>query len=137
MTIRGEGNAGIRKGSHGNLIVYFEEKEHEYFIRNENDILLDLHISPTEAVLGTKVEVPTLSTKVELSIPPGTQPGKMLRLKNKGLPHLHGVGKGDQIVRIRVDIPTIIGGKEKQLYSELSELEGKNRNPQRRYSKIR
>jgi len=136
LTMRGEGNAGVRKGPRGDLIVIFEEKNHVMFIRNNDDIFVNLHISAAEAVLGTELEIPTLNGRVRLTIPPGTQPGKMLRLKNKGIPHLHHTGRGDQIVRIEVDIPKNISGSEKKLYKDLVELEQKRGLKFARFSKI-
>jgi len=137
LTMHGEGNAGARKGSHGDLIVVFEEKPHEYFTREGDDIYLDLHIMPSEAVLGTEIVVPTLTGKVSLTIPPGTQPSKVLRLKNKGLPHLQHPGRGDMMVRIQVKIPEKVSSKELDLYRELLKFESKKIKTENRYSKIR
>ncbi|MFH1213738.1 MAG: molecular chaperone DnaJ [Candidatus Neomarinimicrobiota bacterium] len=137
LTMHDEGNAGIRKGSRGDLIVIFEERQHEYFVRNEDDIYIDLHVAPAEAVLGAEIEVPTLNGRVNLSIPSGTQPGKMLRLKHKGLPHLQHSGHGDMIVRIQIDIPEKASLKELEIYRELLKSEVKKFKPENRYSKIR
>ena len=125
LTMRDEGNAGIRKSPRGNLIVIFDEKPHDIFIRNEDDVFVNLHITTAEAVLGTDLEIPTLNGRVRLAIPSGTQPGKMLRLRHKGIHHLHHSGKGDQIVRIKVDIPVNPGSQEKKLYRELIDIEQK------------
>lgn len=137
LTMRGEGNAGIRNGPRGDLIAVFEEKEHSYFIRNEDNIFVNLHITPSEAVLGTDVEVPTLNGRVRLSIPGGTQPGKLLRMKGKGISHLNRSGRGDEIVRVQVEIPGTVSGKEKKLYRELAEIEDRKGVRDRRYSKIK
>ena len=136
MTMNSEGNVGSRKGPRGDLIVIFDEREHDIFIRNEDNIFVNLHISTAEAVLGTDVEIPTLNGRVKLTIPSGTQSGKMLRLKQKGIPHLHHHGRGDQIVRVRVDIPKTPGGSEKKLYREILEIEKKQRSVLNRFSKI-
>jgi len=136
LTLQGEGNAGIRKGPRGDLIVILEEKSHEFFVRHNDDIVVNLHISSAEAVLGTELEIPTLNGRVRLVIPSGTQPGKMLRLKNKGISHLHRSGRGDQIVRIQVDIPPNPGSHEKKLYQEILDLEQKHRYRNVRFSKI-
>ncbi len=136
ITMRGEGNAGVRNGPRGDLIVFFEQEEHEYFIRKADDILIDMHITPAEAVLGTKIKVPTLNGKVNLEIPSGIQPYKMLRLKNKGIPHLHGSGRGDQLVRIQVNIPKDLDNKEKSLYKNLLQNED-NITAKQRFSKIK
>jgi len=136
LTMHGEGNAGTHQGSRGDLIVIFEEKPHEYFVRNEDDIYIDLHIMPSEAVLGTEMVVPTLNGRVNLTIPPGTQSGKILRLKNKGLPHLQHPGKGDMMVRVQIEIPEKASGKEMDLYRELIKTESKKMRAENRYSKI-
>ena len=136
-TIHGGGNAGYRKGVNGDLIVIFEEKPHEFFIRNEDDVLIDLWILPSEAVLGAEIEVPTLSGRVNLMIPSGTQPGKLLRLKHKGIPHLNHSGRGDQIVRIQIRVPDNLTEKEKEMYREIGRFEMKKIHKESRYSKIR
>jgi molecular chaperone DnaJ len=123
MTMRGEGNAGIRNGLKGDLIITFEEVPHEYFVRNGDNVFIDMHITPAEALLGTEVEVPTLNGRANLLIPRGIQPSKMLRMRNKGIPHLHGTGRGDLIVRILVEIPTNPSKKEQTLYEELLRTE--------------
>ncbi|MDD5230572.1 MAG: molecular chaperone DnaJ [Candidatus Marinimicrobia bacterium] len=137
LTMHGEGNAAPRKGSRGDLIVIFEEKPHEFFVRSEDDIYIDLHIMPSEAVLGTEMVIPTLNGRVNLTIPSGTQPDKILRLKNKGLPHLQRGGKGDMMVRVQVEIPEKASGKELDLYRELLKMESKKMRAENRYSKIR
>lgn len=136
LTMRDEGNAGIRKSPRGNLIVIFDEKPHDIFIRNEDDVFVNLHITIAEAVLGTDLEIPTLNGRVRLVIPPGTQSGKMLRLRHKGIHHLHHSGKGDQIVRIKVDIPVNPGSQEKKLYQDLIDIERKRDRKLSRFSKI-
>ncbi len=137
LTMRSEGNVGIRGGSRGDLIVIFNEKPHEYFVRNDDDVFVDVYITPSEAVLGAEVEVPTLNGRVKLSVPHGTQPGKLLRLNNKGIPHLHRSGRGDQIVRVQVNIPEKISGQERNLYKELSKIESKAFKNNVRYGKIK
>lgn len=105
ITLRGQGNAGIRGGEAGNLIVLIDEEEHEYFERDENDIYYDLVLSVPDAILGKQVEVPTLKGKAKIKIEPGTQPGKLLRMKEKGIRGLHNSGTGDQYIRLNVYIP--------------------------------
>ncbi len=121
MTMRGEGNAGKREGQPGDLIVVFEEIPHDYFIRNNDDIIYDLHISFPESVLGIEVDVPTLKGKAKLKIDPGTQPGKLLRMRDKGIKHLNESGYGDQLVKINIDIPKKVTTREKEILKELSE----------------
>lgn len=122
MTMRGEGNAGRKEGTPGDLIVVFEEIPHQYFIRNNDDIVYELFISYPEAVMGSEVEVPTLKGKAKLKIDPGTQPGKMLRMRDKGIRHLNEAGYGDQLVKINIEVPKKITSKEKEILKELSEL---------------
>lgn len=121
MTMRGEGNAGKRGGQSGDLLVVFKEEEHEYFVREDDDIVYDLTITFPEAVLGTEVDVPTLAGKARLKIDPGTPSGKLLKMRDKGIKHLNHSGNGDQIVRIQVNIPKKLSNKEKELLKELAE----------------
>jgi len=124
MTLRGEGNSGKRGGQPGDLQVVFNEIPHEYFVRDGDDIIYDLHISIPDAILGTEVDAPTLTGKARLKIDPGTQFGKLLKMTNKGIKHLNQGGYGDQIVRINIDIPKKISVKEKELLKELSAMPG-------------
>jgi molecular chaperone DnaJ len=121
MTLGGKGNAGKRGGQSGNIIVIFKEEEHKYFMREDDDIIYELSISFPEAALGTEVDVPTLHSKARLKIDAGTQSGKLLKMRDKGIKHLNQSGKGDQIVRVNVNIPKKINNKEKELLKELSE----------------
>ncbi len=122
MTIRGEGNAGKRGGQPGDIIVVFHEIDHEYFIRDNDDIIYDLLISYPEAALGSEVEVPTLNGKAKLKIDPGTQPGKLLKMRDKGIKHLNHSGSGDQIVRINIQVPKKVTPKERELLHELLDM---------------
>ncbi len=119
LTLRGEGNAGRRGGPSGDLIVVIEEARHEHFKRNGDDIIYELELSFPEAALGTEVEVPTLTGRAKLKIEAGIQSGKILRMRDKGLPHLNGYGRGDQLVSITIFTPTKLSGKDKELLKEL------------------
>ncbi|MCJ7554033.1 MAG: molecular chaperone DnaJ [Ignavibacteriaceae bacterium] len=121
MSLRGEGNSGKRGGSPGDIIVVFKEQEHEYFIREDNDIIYNLFISFPEAVLGAEVDVPTLNGKARLKIDPGTPNGKFLKMTGKGIKHLNHAGYGDQIVKINIDVPKKLTSQEKELLKELME----------------
>jgi len=121
MTIRGEGNAGKRGGPSGDIIVIFKEQEHDYFLREEDDIIYDLSITFPEAVIGTEVDVPTLVGKARLKIDSGTPSGKLLKMRDKGIKHLNHSGSGDQIVRVIVNIPKKLNHKERELLKELAE----------------
>jgi len=122
MTLRGEGNSGKRNGSNGDIIVVFQEIPHEYFVREGDDILYDLFVTFPDAVLGTEIEVPTLNGKALLKIEPGIQPGKLLKMSNKGIKHVNQSGSGDQIVRVNVEVPRKVSSKEKEMLKELSKM---------------
>lgn len=122
MTMRGEGNSGRRGGPAGDLVVVFEEIPHEYFVRNNDDIIYELFINYPDAVLGSEVDVPTLKGKAKLKIDPGTPPGKLLRMRDKGIRHLNEAGYGDQLVKVNIDVPRKVNSKEKELLKELANL---------------
>jgi molecular chaperone DnaJ len=124
MTLRGHGDTGVRGGPAGDLIVTFAEKPHPAFERHGSDIVSDLPIHPHQAVLGAKVDVPTLGGKVRVDIPPGIQSGKLLRLRGRGLPGLGGHESGDQLVRVFVVIPSKLTVEERKLYEELARATG-------------
>jgi molecular chaperone DnaJ len=119
IPLRGEGNAGRRGGPHGDILVVIEEEPHPVFIRNGDDVVLDLLVSFPEAALGADVEVPTLTGRAKLKIEPGTQSGRILRMREKGIPHLNKFGKGDQLVRVNVWVPTSLSAQDKQLLKQL------------------
>jgi molecular chaperone DnaJ len=123
ITLRGQGNAGLRGGPAGDLIVLIEEEEHKYFEREGNNIIYDLRISIPQAILGSEVEVPTLKGKAKLKIDAGTQPGKLLRMREKGIISLNGNGTGDQYVRVNVYIPGKLSSQEEKLIRELEKSE--------------
>jgi len=122
MTMRGEGNAGKRGGPAGSIIVVFQEQPHDYFIREEEDIIYNLFITYPEAVLGADVEVPTLNGKAMLKIDPGTQPGKMLKMRSKGLGRLNSNGSGDQLVKVNIAVPKKVNAKEKEMMNQLAQM---------------
>lgn len=122
IPLRGKGNAGRHGGPNGDLIVLLEEREHKQFIRNGNDVVFDLMISYPQAALGAEIEVPVLNGSAAVTIEPGTQPGTLLRMRNKGIPHLHSERKGDQIVRVNVHIPTRLSDDERRILEQLSEM---------------
>lgn len=119
ISLRGKGNAGIRGGSPGDLIVVIEQKPHPEFIRDGDDIYYYLLLSFPDAVLGTKVEVPTLYGKETIKIDSGTQPGTRITLPQKGIPHLNQYGKGNQIIIVNIFVPNHLNSKEKQILKEL------------------
>jgi len=125
LTLRGEGNVGKRGGPAGDLFVIIEEKDHGLFERHGDDVLYELKVGFSQLVLGDEIEVPTLTGKVMLKIPKGTQASKVFRLKGKGIPHLNHYGTGDELVRIRVETPKELSKEEKELFKKLAELEKK------------
>jgi molecular chaperone DnaJ len=130
VRLEGQGEAGMYGGPPGNLYVVLHVQPHPYFQREDSDILLELPINIVQAALGDEVEVPTLDGPQKLVIPPGTQHGKSFRLKGKGVPRLHRAGRGDQIVTVRVVIPTNLDEKQKQLLRELGKTLRKETIPQ-------
>ena len=119
MTLRGEGNAGKNGGSSGDIIAIFRELPHEYFVRDDDNIIYELSISYPEAVLGTDVEIPTLNGRAKLKIEHGTESGKFLKMREKGIQHLNRHGAGDQLVKINIHVPKKVNSKEKDLLKEL------------------
>jgi len=117
--IPGEGNA-VRGGTPGDIIVHFVEQPHDLFSRHGDNIVYEMEINYPQAVLGATIEAPTISGPVKLTITPGTPPGKLLRLKGKGMPHLNGHGVGDQIVRVTITVPKKVSSREKKLQEELA-----------------
>lgn len=121
IPMRGEGNVGLRGGHAGDLIVVIEEEPHTVFTRNGDDVVLDLLISFPEAATGAEIEVPTLTGRARLHIDPGTQSGRILRMRDKGIPHLNSYGRGDQLVRVNVWVPTTLDAQERNLLKQLAE----------------
>jgi molecular chaperone DnaJ len=122
MTMRGKGNSGKRGGESGSIIVVFEELPHKHFIREDTDIIYNLFITYPQAVLGDEVEVPTLVGKALLKVASGTQPGKLLKMRGKGIKHLNSNTVGDQIVKVNVAIPHKINSKEKEMLKQLADM---------------
>ncbi|MFA3783761.1 molecular chaperone DnaJ [Melioribacteraceae bacterium 4301-Me] len=122
MTLRGEGNAGKNGGAPGDIIVVFQELPHEHFTRDGDNVIYDLYISYPEAVLGTEVEVPTLTGRAKLKIEPGIQPGKFLKMREKGIQHLNSHGAGDQLVKVNIHVPKNVNAREKELLKELAKM---------------
>jgi len=124
LRVRGEGEAG--QNSRGDLYVVIEVRQHNIFERHHNDIITSINISLSKAVLGSEVEVPTLDSKVSMKIPPGTQSGKIFRLKGKGIPDLHSRDIGDELIRVIVDIPSRLTSQQRQLIEEFARLSGED-----------
>lgn len=124
LRVSGQGEGGSNGGPPGDLYVVFNVKPHEFFDREGDDIYCEMPLTFAQVALGDEIEVPTLNGKVKLKIPAGTQTGTNFRLRNKGVPNVHGRGQGDQHVKIRVVIPKSLTEKEKDLIKEFSEMTG-------------
>lgn len=123
LSVSGKGNAGRRGGANGDLIVYIEEEKSKELIRDGNNLVYNLYLSIPDAILGAPVEVPTVDGKVKVNIEAGTQPGKVLRLKGKGLPDVNGYGSGDLLVRVDVFVPKDLNKDDKNLVEKMKESE--------------
>lgn len=121
MTVSGKGNAPRRGGVDGDLLVVIDEEEHDELLREGNDIIYNLFISIPDAITGTNVEVPTIEGQVKIKIEPGTQPGKILRLRGKGLPEVNGYGRGDLLVNVNVWIPKSMSKEDMKVIEKLKE----------------
>jgi molecular chaperone DnaJ len=113
MAVSGKGNAARRGGVNGDLLVLIEEEKHPELVRDGNDLIYNLYLSFPEAALGAPVEITTVDGKVKIKVEPGTQPGKVLRLRGKGLPDVNGYGRGDLLVAINVWVPKNLSKEEK------------------------
>ncbi|MGB6422548.1 MAG: molecular chaperone DnaJ [Anaerolineales bacterium] len=132
IRLAGEGQPGVYGGPNGNLFIAIKVKAHKYFHRREYDVLLDLNVNIAQATLGAEVEIPTVDGPTMLKIPNGTQPGKILRLRGKGIPKLRGNGRGDQLVVINVEVPINVDNDQRQLFEQLAESLGSEVRPQER-----
>jgi molecular chaperone DnaJ len=119
LRLAGEGEPGIQGSPKGDLYVVVHVKPHEIFVRDGDNILCEAHIGFPQAALGTRIQVPTLDGKAKLKIPAGTQTGTLFRLRGKGVPHLQGWGRGDQLVRVIVRTPAKLTRRQKKLLAEL------------------
>ncbi|MEO0563393.1 MAG: molecular chaperone DnaJ, partial [Chloroflexota bacterium] len=136
IQIRGGGDVGeTTEAMTGNLYVVVHVKDHEFFKRRDNDIILDISINVAQAALGDKIRIPTVEGDVELTVPAGTQTGKVFRLRGKGAPRLRSdgssAGKGDQLVYISVDIPMTLTEEQRDLFEQLADTMGSEVEPQK------
>jgi len=120
IRLAGEGELGQRGGPPGNLYVVLDVAPHSIFKRRDDDILVEMEINIAQAALGAEVNVPTLEGEETVSIEPGTQNGTVLRLRNKGVPHLRKNGRGDELVLFHIAIPTKLTREQKRLFKELA-----------------
>lgn len=126
IRVSGQGEAGINGGPSGDLYVVFTIKPHEFYERDGDDVYCEVPLNFAQITLGDEIEVPTLYGKVKLKIPAGTQTGTHFRLKGKGIKNVRGYGQGDQHVTIRAVTPKHLSDREKELFRELADIQGKN-----------
>lgn len=129
LSIGGRGNAGERGGPNGDLIILVEEEPHRELQREGLNVAFELHISFTDAVFGTQVEVPTIDGRAKIKIPAGTQSGKVFRLKGKGFPAVNSYEKGDQLVHVNIWTPQQLSSEEKAMLEKLSNSHNFKPNP--------
>ncbi|HOF04366.1 MAG TPA: molecular chaperone DnaJ [Syntrophales bacterium] len=122
LRLRGEGEQGEFGGPNGDLYIFIHVQEHEFFQRSDDDIICKVPISFVQAALGDSIEVPTLTGTEKLKIPRGTQSGKIFRLKGKGIAHLRGFGRGDQIIETVVTIPTNLNRRQEEILREFARI---------------
>lgn len=133
LRIAGRGDAGYNGGPAGDLYVYFQVKPHDVFEREGDDVQIELPISFTEAALGCKKEIPTPEgTTYLITVSEGTQTNKVLRVKGKGVPNVHGQGNGDLFVKVVVETPVRLSDKQKELLEEFASLESENNSPRKK-----
>ncbi|MCZ7645482.1 MAG: molecular chaperone DnaJ [Planctomycetota bacterium] len=129
VRLAGQGEPGDDNGPRGDLYVIVRVKEHDFFIRRGRDLLVEMPIPYTMAVLGGEIEVPTLENRVKLSVPKSTPSGKLLRLRGLGLPDVSGYGRGDLFVRVVIHTPKKVSKEQEELLRKLAELEQVNGKP--------
>jgi len=133
LKIAGEGEAGRQGGPNGDLYIFINVRKHKFFERQGNDVYCEVPITIPQAVLGTEIEVPTIEgKKAKVKIPAGTQSGRIFRLRGLGFPDVHGYGKGDQLVRVIVEIPKKLSTRQRELFEELAQTMGENVTPRPR-----
>jgi len=120
LNLSAKGNAGERGGAPGDLIILIEEEPHKELQRDGMNVAFDLHISFTDAVFGTQLEVPTIDGRAKIKIPAGTQSGKIFRLKGKGFPAVNSYQKGDQLIHVNVWTPQNVSNEEKTMLEKMS-----------------
>lgn len=130
LRVGGEGEAGVKGGPSGDLYVYLYVKPHKFFERDGTTILCEVPINIVQATLGAEIKVPTLDGQVTMKVPEGTQPGRVMRLKGKGIPSLRGGSRGDQLVRMKVVVPTRLTEKQKDALQKFADISKDNINPE-------
>lgn len=124
ISLRGEGESGSKGGPAGDLYITIRIKQHPIFQRQGNDVICEVPITFVQAALGADIEVPTLDGKVKQTIPEGTQTATVFRMRSKGIPHLRGTGRGDQYIKVNVEVPKKLNDKQKEILRGFAELSG-------------
>jgi molecular chaperone DnaJ len=121
VKMSGKGNAARRGGVNGDLLVIIQEEGHPHLTRDGSDLIYNLYLSIPQAALGATVEIPTVEGKAKIKIEPGTQPGRILRLRGKGVPEVNGYGRGDLLVQINVWIPKSLDKEERKIFEKMEQ----------------
>ncbi len=129
LTMRGKGNAGRRGGPPGDLLITIEEKEHEFLHRDGVNVVYELYLNFADAALGCSVDVPTLDGRVKIKVPPGTQAGKIFRLKGKGLPAIQSYSRGDQLIHVNIWTPKQLTDEERRVLEKMKSMRNFQPNP--------
>lgn len=129
LSMRGKGNAGKNGGPNGDLLINIEEIQHDSLQRDENNVIFEMYVNFADAALGTTVEVPTIDSKVRIKVPPGTQAGKIFRLKGKGLPSVQGYGTGDQLIHVNIWTPKKLNNDERKILEKMRDMPNFKPNP--------
>lgn len=136
MNVSGKGNAARHGGVNGDLLVLIEEERDSELIRDGNDLIYNAFVTVPQAILGAQVEVPAVDSKAKIKIEPGTQAGKVLRLRGKGIPDVNGYGRGDLLVVVNVQIPSSVTSEEKKIIEQLAQSPNFKKAEARRESNI-
>jgi molecular chaperone DnaJ len=138
LKLRGEGETGAGGGA-GDLYVVIAVQDHEIFKRDGNDLICEIPISFPRAALGAELDIPTLDGTVKMKVPAGTQSGSVFRLRGKGIPDLHGYGRGDELIQVIVEIPRKLSARQRELLEEFASISGEEVNPMQKgfFDKVR
>jgi molecular chaperone DnaJ len=132
LRLAGEGEPGSLGGPRGDLFVVVEVEDHPLFERDGDDLLCEMPITYSQAALGARIDVPTLSGAAELQVPPGTQPGDVFRLRGLGMPSVHGHGKGSLLIRVTLEVPRKVNARQRELLEELAAHDAESATPGRK-----
>lgn len=132
ISLRGEGEPGAKGGPAGDLYISIRVKTHPLFQRQGNDVICEIPITFVQAALGAEIDVPTLDGKIKHTVPEGTQTGAVFRIKGKGIPYIRGNGRGDQYLKVNVEVPQKLNEKQKSILREFAEVSGDEVHEQRK-----